>query len=47
MAKLDKIRLGDYDDLGRIQTLALGWGKVNYGELFLISFNFLIIFLFT
>ncbi|XP_046447718.1 chymotrypsin B-like isoform X1 [Daphnia pulex] len=30
MSKLDKIRLGDDDDLGRIQTLALGWGKVNY-----------------
>jgi hypothetical protein len=47
MSKLEKIHLEDYDDLGRIQTLALGWGKVNYGELFLISFNFLIIFLFT
>ncbi|EFX71489.1 hypothetical protein DAPPUDRAFT_111683 [Daphnia pulex] len=48
LSKLDKIRLGDDDDdLGRIQTLALGWGKVNYGQLFLISFHFLNHFLFT
>nr|CAH0107614.1 unnamed protein product [Daphnia galeata] len=30
MFKLDVIRLGDDNDLYRIQTLALGWGKVDY-----------------
>jgi hypothetical protein len=34
MSKLDVIRLGDDNDLDRIQTLALGWGKVDYGEFF-------------
>jgi hypothetical protein len=33
MSKLDKIRLGDDDDLSWIQTLALGWGKTTDGIL--------------
>ncbi|XP_046447721.1 trypsin-like isoform X3 [Daphnia pulex] len=32
MSKLDKIRLGDDDDLIWIQTLALGWGKTTDAE---------------